>query len=105
MLETIATIICALITAGAGIVVAIVEKRAAKDRKTTEKRAERRAKESRLSMDMMYAACGLAMDTAQALRDGHTNGTLEGNLEKTQKAMSAYDDFVKDEAAKAVAKT
>jgi hypothetical protein len=100
----IATIICAAIAALSAITVAVVEKRAARERKTTEKRAERRAKESRLSMDMMYASCSLAMDTATALRDGHTNGTLEGNLKQAAEAKSAYEDFIRNEAAYAVAK-
>ena len=104
MTESVATIICSLIAAASAITVAVIEKRAARDRKSTEKRAERRARESRLSMDMMYAACGLAMDTAKAMKEGHTNGTLEGDMENAIKARSAYEDFIRDEAAQAVAK-
>lgn len=104
MLDAIATIICAAIAAAASIVVAVVERRAARERKSVEKRAERRARESRLSMDLMYASIGLAMDTARALRDGHTNGTLEPDLDKAQAARAAYDAFLRDEAAAAVAK-
>ena len=104
MTESVATIICSLLAAASAITVAVIEKRAARDRKSTEKRAERRARESRLSMDMMYAACGLAMDTAKAMKEGHTNGTLEGDMENAIKARSAYEDFIRDEAAQAVAK-
>ena len=104
MSSEIATIICAAIAAAASIVVAAVEARAARERRSVEKRAERRARESRLSMDMMYASMGLAMDTARALRDGHTNGTLEPDLDKAQAARAAYDAFLRDEAAAAVAK-
>ena len=78
-----------LIAAAAAIVVAIIELIAARDRKHTKKlveesrtRAIRREKESRLSMDLMSATCRLSCDTAKAVRDGHTNGTLAGNLEK-----------------------
>ena len=100
------------IAAAAAIVVAIIELIAARDRKQTKKlveegriRAERREKESRLSMDLMYATCGLSIDTARALREGHTNGTLAGDLDQAKAAMGAYDDFIRQEAAHAVAKT
>lgn len=95
----IVTIACALITGICGIVVAVVESRAQKDRKTMDARAACRAKESRLSMDMMYASIGLALDTARAMRDGHTNGTLEADLAKAESARSAYEGFLRDEAA------
>jgi len=99
------------IAAAAAIVVAIIELIAARDRRHTKKlveesrtRAERREKESRLSMDLMSATCRLSCDTAKAVRDGHTNGTLAGNLEKAEAALTAYDDFIRQEAAHAVAK-
>ena len=100
------------IAAAAAIVVAIIELIAARDRRHTKKlveaakvRAERREKESRLSMDLMYATCGLSIDTARALREGHTNGTLAGDLDHAKAAMGAYDDFIRQEAAHAVSKT
>lgn len=99
-----ATIICALIAAIASVLVAIIEGQAQKERKSHEKRAERRAKESRLSMELMSATCELSCVTATALRDGHTNGTLEPALDKAHKAQEAYQNFLKDEAAAAVAK-
>ena len=104
MSESVATIICALIAAASTVAVAVIEGKAARHRKTTEKRAERRATESRLSMDMMYAAVGLAMDTAKAMKEGHTNGTLESDMDSAVKARTAYENFIRDEAAQAVAK-
>lgn len=104
MTEEYAKIICYIIAAAATIIAAAIEWRGARDRKRTERRAERRAKESRLSMDLMYASCSLAMDTAKALRDGHTNGTLEPDLAKAREAKAAYDAFMRDETAYAVAK-
>ena len=104
MTGEIASIVCALIAAASAITVAVLEKRAARERASMEKRAARRARESRLSMDLMYASIGLAMDTATALRDGHTNGTLEPDLAKARAAREAYDIFLRDEAAAAVAK-
>ena len=99
-----AAIICAVVAALSNVHVARIGKEVEEERKRTERRAERRAKESRLSMDMMYATVGLAMDTAKALRDGHTNGTVAGDLEEAQKAREAYENFVRNEVATAVAK-
>ena len=102
----------AIVSGVAVVLVAIIEAIAARDRKRTKEilaeskvRQERREKESRLSMDLMYGVAGLSIDTAKAMRDGHTNGTLEGNLAKCEAARAAYDDFVRAEAAHAVAKT
>lgn len=100
------------ISAVSVVIVAVIELLATKDRRHTKKlveesrvRAERREKESRLSMDLMYSVAGLSIDTARAMRDGHTNGTLEANIAKAEEARTAYDDFVRQEAAHAVAKT
>lgn len=104
MINAIATIICALIAAASGITVAVIEKRANTERKCTQARAERRAKESRLSMDLMSATCELAVVTAVAMREGHTNGTLEPALAAAHDAQEKYRSFLRDEAAKAVSK-
>jgi hypothetical protein len=44
------------------------------------------------------------MDTAKAMKEGHTNGTLEGDLESAKNARAAYESWLRDEAAIAVAK-
>ena len=103
MSQAVATIICAVIAAASAIAVAVIEGNAAKERKATEEKVERRARESRLSMELMYATCGLAMDTALAMRDGHTNGTLEADYESAKTARAAYKAFLMDEAAHNVA--
>lgn len=100
----ISTIICSVIAAASAIAVAVIEKRATRERSSAEKRAERRAEESRLSMDLMYATCGLAMDTAKAMKEGHTNGTLEGDLESAKNARAAYEAWLRNEAARNLAK-
>lgn len=100
----IATIICALIAAASGIAVAAIEHKADAERKRSHERAERREKESRLSMDLMSATCELSMLTAVAMREGHTNGTLEPALDTARAAQQKYRDFLRDEAAHAVAK-
>lgn len=72
------------VTALAAVLVAVIEALAAWDRRKAraagaraEKRAARRAEESRLSMDLMSANCALALTTAKKLAGMHTNGDVE----------------------------
>lgn len=97
-------IICAAIAAGATVLVAITERRNRRDAKRAEARMERREKESRLSMELMYASCALSLTTAKKLSGMHTNGDVEEAMEAARRAQEAYVDFVRDEAAHNVAK-
>ncbi|WP_295617342.1 hypothetical protein [uncultured Intestinimonas sp.] len=99
------------VTALAAIVVAVIEAVAAwdrrqtrKDRQRAEKRAARRAEESRLSMDLMSANCALALVTAKKLAGMHTNGDVEEAMEAAKGAQDAYQDFLLSQAAGQVAK-
>ena len=89
-----ASIIPSLVSAAALIIVAIIETRNGKRQEAADHRAEVRKEESRLSMAMMDATVGLAMDTAEALKNGHTNGTLEGNMQRAREARAAYHRFL-----------
>lgn len=107
-----AMIICAAIVFVETVLVAFIEKGAHKDRKNAEEdrkrsqaRADRRERESRLSMELMSANCELSIVTAAAMRDGHTNGTLEPAIEKAEKAKNDYECFLRDETARNLAKT
>lgn len=104
MTGEVAMIIGAVITAASAITVAIVETRADKDRKRAQARAERRERESRLAMELMSATCELSVVTALALRDGHTNGTLEPAVNKAESAQNDYKAFLMDTVARDVAK-
>lgn len=97
-------VICAIIAAVAAIVVAVVETRNRKQFKLTEERAEQRAKESRLSMDLMYATCALSLTTAKKLANMHTNGDVEEAMDAAREAQEAYQAFVRDETAKMVSR-
>jgi len=102
----------------ATVVVALIEARAARDRKRVQAnqgkleaeqarmdaRADRRAMESRLSMELMSASVELSVVTATALQVGHTNGTLQPALEKAQAAQEEYNRWLRSEAARNVAK-
>lgn len=100
-----------IISAVALIIVAIIEANAAKDRKKADadrkeilERSKIRADESRLSMSLQCSTCELSLETAKALRDGHTNGTMDKRMDDAEKALKAYNEFIKEEAAGAVSK-
>ena len=58
-------VICALIAGAAAVLSALTERRARISTKRTEARAQRREKESRLAMELMYATCSLSLTTAK----------------------------------------
>lgn len=97
-------IICAVITATAAIVVAVIERRNKIQNKKIEERAEKRAQESRLAMDLMYANCALSLTTAKKLANMHTNGDVEEAMTAARLAQDNYMDFIRDEAAKTLSK-
>ena len=101
----------ATINALALVLVAVIESAAAWDRRQTrrerqrvERRAARRAEESRLSMDLMSANCALALTTAKKLAGMHTNGDVEEAMQAARAAQEAYTDFLQQQAAEQVAK-
>lgn len=93
-------VICALIAGAASLLAATAEVRSRRSIKRDEHRAERRAKESRLAMDLMYASCALSLTTAKKLAGMHTNGDVEEAMAAAEKAQGAYQSFARDEAAK-----
>lgn len=102
----------ATINALALVLVAVIESAAAWDRRQTrrerqrvERRAARRAEESRLSMDLMSANCALALTTAKKLAGMHTNGDVEEAMQAARAAQEAYTDFIHRQAAGQVAKS
>lgn len=104
MPEGLVTIICASITSVAALVVAVIETGNRRRLKSSEIRAARRETESRLSMELMSATLELAYVTSLAVTGGHINGNVEAAQEKAKAAQEAYEDFLRDEAAHAVAK-
>lgn len=97
-------IICAALAMITAIIVAVIETRNHKQHKRTEARAEMRAQESRLSMEMMYANCALALITAKKLAGMHTNGDVEEAMNAAREAQKAYEDFVRDLTAEKITK-
>lgn len=98
------TVAAALIAALASVVVAVIELRAARDRKRTEARADRREEESRLSMDLMLATSEMTDVLCLALQGGQINGNVEKARQKGEDAREAYRAFLRNQAAHQVAK-
>ena len=92
-MQAVVALLSSLLSAGAVIVVAVIETRNGQSRKRTEARAERRAEESRLSMELMSATCKLATVTAKAVTGHKTNGDVEEALEAAGQARQEYEDF------------
>lgn len=86
-------IMTSLIAAAALVLVAIIETRNGRERKRAQARAERRAEESRLAMDLMGATCKLATVTAKKVTGQHVNGDVESAMETASAANAAYEEF------------
>lgn len=97
-------VICAAIAAAATITSAYIAVSQKRQNKKVDERAERRAKESRLAMDLMYASCALSLTTAKKLANMHTNGDVEEAMDAATGAQAAYIDFVRNEAARTITK-
>lgn len=93
-----------MIAAAAAVFVAVIEGRNRKQNKKIDERAQRRALESRLSMDLMYANCALSLTTAKKLANMHTNGDVEEAMDAARAAQDAYIDFARNEAARTITK-
>lgn len=98
------TLICALISAVAMILVAIIETNNRKHRKREKARQERRERETYLAMELQSATLDLAFVTSLAVTGGHTNGNVEEAQNKAKEAQEAYRKFLREETAHAVAK-
>ena len=96
--------LCALIAGAATVLAAGAEYRSRKSARRAEARAARRATESRLAMDLMYATCSLSLTTAKKLAGQHTNGDVEEAMEAAKEAQEQYTDFLQRQAANQVAK-
>lgn len=84
----------------ATIISAKIATQVAKSEKEAIKRADRRAEESRLSMDLMYASCALSVVCAKKLTNQHTNGDVEEAMNEAVSAQAAYRNFCNKQVAK-----
>ena len=100
IISSAAVILVAVIEA-----VAAVERRGLKNaRERSERRAEERAQESRLSMQMMDACLELGLATATAVEQGKVSCDLKSAKEKAQQIREEYRNFIRSIAARQVVK-
>lgn len=88
------------------IIIAVIEIRGSSERKASkvdaeraERRASRRAEESRLSMELLSASCKLGVVTAKAVTNQHVNGDVEEAMQAAKEAQDNYDAFLHAVAA------
>lgn len=92
-------VITALISATSMILVAFIQASNKKHAKEQERVNNLRGKESKLSMDMMYACCVLSRGTATALKNNHFNSEVERGIELVDKATDEYNKFLRETTA------
>lgn len=92
-------VVCATISAAAVIIVAVIQSKNKKHQEEQDKQARLRAKESKLSMDMMYACCLLSKGTAIALKNNHFNSEVDSGIELVDKSTEAYNKFLRETTA------
>ena len=98
------TVICALVSALATVIVAVIETSNRRHSKREQIRQERRERESYLSMELQSATCDLAFVTSLAVTGGKTNGNVEEAQKKAKEAQEKYRKFLREETAHAVSK-
>ena len=100
---TAASWISAGISALTALAVWYMERRQKKRDKLAEENAEKRKRESLLSLEMMNANNKLSYALAMAVKRGYPNGEVEAALETYSEAESAYAHFKDELAAEAMA--
>lgn len=107
-------ILSIIVPAAATIVVACIEMVAAKERRKSQKSAqkrdelhrleeERRIEENRLAMEMAFANLQLSIVCSNALTGGHNNGNVERARVAAEKAENAYRTYLRKIVAEVVA--
>ncbi len=104
-------ILCTLITALAGIVVAVlsvyikrIEDRAKEADERNDRANEVRKRESLLNLRLTYAAVGLSMVCANALMDYKNNGNVELAYQAAAEAKEEYNNLMQELTAHEVGK-
>lgn len=87
-------IICTLITALAGIIVAILTVKINKQEANAKERESIRQEESLLSLRMMDATLQLSVVTSNALTGGTNNGNVETARKAAKDVAHDYQEFM-----------
>ncbi len=97
-------IICAAITAFAGLMVAVLTAKIAKTEAQSEEKAEFRQQESLLSLKMMYATLNLSVENSIGITSGNNFENIEEALSKANSVSEEYQEFLQKVAAHEVGK-
>lgn len=97
-------IVCAVITAVATIIVALVGANIRRSNARMEERAKLRQRESMLSLKMMDATLQLSIVTANALTGGHNNGNVKRARDAADAAAKEFEDFMREVTAHEISK-
>lgn len=107
----VCTLITAILSPVALILVALIEMRASRDRKVdqaykskTERREHQRAEESRLGMQMMDASLELGVATAIAVEQHKCNGEMHAAKDSAARVREEYRAFIQKLASAEIAK-
>ena len=87
-------IVVSIITSISAIIVAVIGAVNIRLHQRDAKRADQRATEARLGMEMQVAAVELSDVIAIAVTGGHTNGNVEAARRKALEAKRAYYDYI-----------
>ena len=98
------TLVGIIINAVVLVVVALIGRSQKAEHSKNEERAKARETESRLSMDLMEATSELSDVIAIAVSGGYVNGNVEAARAAARSARENYRQFVRDQAARSVAK-
>lgn len=97
-------ITCTLITAFAGLIVALLTAITAKSKSRDEKRAILRQRESLLSLKMMDATLLLSAENATGILSGNNFDNIQAALDKANSVSNEYQEFMQEVTANQIGK-
>lgn len=97
-------IICTMITAFAGIIVALLSIQIKKGNERAERIAKTRERESLINLKLTSSAVKLSMINSNAIMEYKNNGNVEEAYQQAKEAEDEYQAFLREVAAHEVSK-
>jgi hypothetical protein len=92
-------IVCAAITAFAGVMVAVFSARMAKTEARSEEKADLRQQESLLSLKMMNATLDLSKENSIGILSGNNFENIQDALDRANSVSKEYQEFLQEVTA------
>lgn len=92
-------IICAAITAFAGLMVAVLTAKIAKTEARSDAKADLRQKESLLSLKMMNATLDLSKENSIGILSGNNFENIQDALDRANSVSTEYQEFLQEVTA------